>query len=119
MTLFNLPRIKLVILRNKELFFLVSLFLFSITSTQLYNINKKQINNNYIDLINNIYFQKHIKYVFDGLQPRYKIIVHTVKQGETFNKILLKYQIPESEIKKIKKVYIKKVMLIILRQDKK
>jgi murein DD-endopeptidase MepM/ murein hydrolase activator NlpD len=108
MTLFNLPRIKLVILRNKELFFLVSLFLFSITSTQLYNINKKQINNNYIDLINNIYFQKHIKYVFDGLQPRYKIIVHTVKQGETFNKILLKYQIPESEIKKIKKSLYKK-----------
>ena len=103
MTIFNLPKIKLVVLKNKELFFLVLLFLFSITSTQIYNLNKKKINNNYIDLINNTYFQKHIKHVFDGLQPRYKNIAHVVKQGETFNKILKEYKISDSEIKKIKK----------------
>ena len=108
MTLFNLLRIKLVMLKNKELFFLVLLFIFSIITTKLYNLNKRQINNNYIDLINNIYFKKHINHIFDNLQPRYKIIVHTVKQGETFNKILLEYQIPESEIKKIKKSLDKK-----------
>ena len=103
MTTFNLPKIKLVIIKNRELFFLILLFLFSITSTQLYNSNKEQVNKNYIDLINNIYFQKNIKHLFDGLQPRYKVTTHTVKQGETFNKILVEYRIPDSEIRKIKK----------------
>ena len=119
MTVFNLPRIKLVMLKNKELFFLVLLFLFSITSTQVYNLNKKQINKNYINLINNIYFQKHVKYVFDDLQPRYEIIVHVVKQGETFNQILMEYQISESEIRKIKKSLGKKKNVNTLRTGQK
>jgi murein DD-endopeptidase MepM/ murein hydrolase activator NlpD len=119
MTVFNLPRIKLVMLKNKELFFLVLLFLFSITSTQVYNLNKKQINKNYINLINNIYFQKHVKYVFDDLQPRYEIIVHAVKQGETFNQILMEYQISDSEIRKIKKSLGKKNNVNSLRTGQK
>jgi len=119
MTQFNLPKIKLVLLKNKELFFLILLFFFSITSTQVYNSNKKQINNNYIDLINNIYFQKQIKHVFDGLQPRYKTTVHTVKQGETFNKILMEYKIPEYEIKKIKESLDKKNNINNLRAGQK
>ena len=102
MTIFNLSKIKLIILKNVELFFLVLLILFSIVSTQIYNLNKQETNRNYIDLINNIYFQKNIKHIFDDLPPRYKTTIHTVKQGETFNKILVEYQIPESEIKKIK-----------------
>ena len=102
MTIFNLSKIKLIILKNVELFFLVLLILFSIVSTQIYNLNKQETNRNYIDLINNIYFQKNIKHIFDDLPPRYKTTIHTVKQGETFNKILVEYQIPESEIKRIK-----------------
>ena len=107
MAKFNLTKIKLKIFKNKELFLLVILFLFSITSTQIYNLNKKQVNKNYINLINNTYFQKNLKHIFDGLQPRYQITEHTVRQGETFDKILKEYQVPESEIKIIKKVYIK------------
>jgi murein DD-endopeptidase MepM/ murein hydrolase activator NlpD len=103
MTIFNLSKIKLIIRKNVELFFLLSLIIFSILSTQIYNLNKQETNRNYIDLINNIYFQKNIKHIFDDLPPRYKTTIHTVKQGETFNKILVEYQIPESEIKKIKK----------------
>jgi len=99
----NLSKIRLKIFKNKELFFLILMFFFSITSTQIYNLNKKQINKNYISLINNTYFQKNLKHIFDGLQPRYKIIAHIVKQGETFDKILKEYQVPVSEIKKIKK----------------
>ena len=103
MAKFNLTKIKLKIFKNKELFFLVVLFFFSITSTQIYNLNKKQVNKNYINLINNTYFQKNLKHIFDGLQPRYQITEHTVRQGETFDKILKEYQVPESEIKIIKK----------------
>ena len=84
MAIFNLPKIKLVMLKNKELFFLVLLFIFSITSTQIYNLNKKKINKNYINLINNIYFQKQVNHIFESLEPRYKIITHTIKRGETF-----------------------------------
>ena len=103
MTKINLSKIKLKIFKNKELFFLILLFFFSITSTKIYNLNKKQINKNYISLINNTYFQKNLEHIFDELQPRFKIINHTVKQGETFDKILKEYQIPEGEIKQIKK----------------
>jgi len=103
MAIFSLPKIKLVMFKNKELFFLILLFIFSITSTQIYNLNKKKINKNYIDLINNIYFQKQVNHIFESLEPRYKIITHTIKKGETFNKILKEYLIPETEIKKIKK----------------
>ena len=108
MTKVNLSKIRLKIFKNKELFFLILMFFFSITATQIYNLNKKQVNKNYISLINNTYFQKNIKYIFDGLQPRYKIINHIVKQGETFDKILKEYQVPENEIKKIKKSLNKK-----------
>ena len=107
MTKINLSKIRLQIFKNKELFLLLFLFFFSVASTQLYNLNKKQINRNYNSLINNTYFQKNLKHIFDDLEPRYEITEHTVKQGETFDKILKEYQIPEIEIKKIKKKLIK------------
>ena len=107
MTRINLSKIRLLISKNKELFLLILLFVFSITSTQIYNLNKKQINKNFYKLINNTYFQKNLKHIFDGLEPRYEITEHIVKQGETLDKILKKYQLPENEIKKIKKYLIK------------
>jgi murein DD-endopeptidase MepM/ murein hydrolase activator NlpD len=84
------------------------LVLITIVSTQIYNVNKGKINKNYVSVINNIYFQKNLKHVLDNLEPRYVIIEHKVTQGETFDKILNKYQIPKSEIKKIKKILSKK-----------
>ena len=107
MTKINLSKIRLQILKNKELFLLLFLFLFSVGITQIYNLNKKQINKNYNSLINNTYFQKNIKHILDSLEPRYLTIEHIVKQGETFDGILKKYQVPESEIKKVKKNLIK------------
>jgi murein DD-endopeptidase MepM/ murein hydrolase activator NlpD len=107
MTKINLSKIRLLISKNKELFLLIILFIFSITITQIYNLNKKQINKNFYKLINNTYFQKNLRHIFDDLKPRYEITEHIVKQGETFDKILKKYQLPENEIKKIKKHLIK------------
>jgi len=83
------------------------LLLISVASTTFYNDYKKLINENYKDVINNIYFQKSISQIFDNLTPRYKSIEHKISSGETFNKILNNYSVPEDEIIKIKKNLIK------------
>ena len=105
---FKLHKIQLKIKKNKELFLLITLILITIVSIQIYNINKNKINKSYVSLINNIYFQKNLKHILDALEPRYIIIEHKIVQGETFDKILNKHQVPESEIKKIKKSLSKK-----------
>ncbi len=105
---FKLHKIQLKIKKNKELFLLITLILITVVSIQIYNVNKNKINKSYVSLINNIYFQKNLKHILDNLEPRYIIIEHKIVQGETFDKILNKYQIPESEIKKIKKILSKK-----------
>ena len=105
---FKLNKIQLIIKKNKELVLLITLILITIVSIQIYNVNKNKINKNYVSLINNIYFQKNLKHILDNLEPRYIIIEHKIVQGETFDKILNKHQIPESEIKKIKKSLSKK-----------
>ena len=105
---FKLHKIQLKIKKNKELFLLITLILITIVSIQIYNVNKNKVNKNYISLINNIYFQKNLKHILDNLEPRYIIIEHKIVQGETFDKILNKHQIPESEIKKIKRILSKK-----------
>ena len=105
---FKLHKIQLKIKKNKELFLLITLILITVVSIQIYNVNKNKINKSYVSLINNIYFQKNLKHILDNLEPRYIIIEHKIVQGETFDKILNKHQIPESEIKKIKKSLSKK-----------
>ena len=105
---FKLHKIQLKIKKNKELFFLITLILITIVSIQTYNVNKNKVNESYVSLINNIYFQKNLKHILYNLEPRYIIIEHKIVQGETFDKILNKHQIPESEIKKIKKSLSKK-----------
>ena len=105
---FKLNKIQLMIKKNKELFLLITLILITVVSIQIYNVNKNKINKSYVSLINNIYFQKNLKHILDNLEPRYIIIEHKIVQGETFDKILNKHQIPKSEIKKIKKILSKK-----------
>ena len=104
-------------IKNLEFSFLLVLILISIISTQIYNSGKKRINQNYINLINNTYFQKNIKYIFDNLVPRYVDIEHKISKGETFDKILTNYKIPESEIRKIKKNLSNKNVLNNLRTN--
>ena len=89
--------------KNIEIVFLIILLLTVITSTTFYNNKKNLINENYKDLINNIYFQKSINQIFDNLIPRYKNIKHKISKGETFDKILNNYLIPNEEIIRIKK----------------
>jgi murein DD-endopeptidase MepM/ murein hydrolase activator NlpD len=101
--IFSSKKIIQIIKKNIEITFFLLLLLITISTTSIYNKNKALINKNYKDLINNIYFQKSINQIFDNLVPRYKNIDHKVSRGETFDKILNKYSIPDEEINQIKK----------------
>ena len=100
---FGSNKIIKIIKKNIEITFLFLLLLITISSTSIYNEKKVLIDENYKNLINNIYFQKSINQIFDHLVPRYKNIDHKISSGETFDKILNNYSIPNEEINQIKK----------------
>ena len=101
--IFSSNKIIKIIKKNIEITFLFMLLLITILSTNIYNEKKVLIDENYKNLINNIYFQKSINQIFDNLVPRYKNIDHKISSGETFDKILNNYSIPNEEINQIKK----------------
>ncbi len=101
--IFSSNKIIKIIKKNIEITFLFLLLLITILSTSAYNEKKVLIDENYKNLINNIYFQKSINQIFDNLVPRYKNIDHKISSGETFDKILNNYSIPNEEINQIKK----------------
>ncbi|MDB4070148.1 peptidoglycan DD-metalloendopeptidase family protein [Candidatus Pelagibacter sp.] len=101
--IFSSNKIIKIIKKNIEITFLFLLLLITISSTSIYNEKKILIDENYKNLINNIYFQKSINQIFDNLVPRYKNINHKISSGETFDKILNNYSIPNEEINRIKK----------------
>ncbi|MDA7838229.1 peptidoglycan DD-metalloendopeptidase family protein [Candidatus Pelagibacter sp.] len=101
--IFSSNKIIKIIKKNIEITFLFLLLLITILSTSIYNEKKVLTDENYKNLINNIYFQKSINKIFDNLIPRYKNIDHKISSGETFDKILNNYSIPNEEIAKIKK----------------
>ena len=101
--IFSSNKIIKMIKKNIEITFLFLLLLITISSTTIYNKKKALIDENYKNLINNIYFQKSINQIFDNLVPRYKNIDHKISNGETFDKILNNYSIPNEEINQIKK----------------
>ena len=100
--IFSSNKIIKIIKKNIEITFLFLLMLITISSTHIYNEKKVLIKENYKNLINNIYFQKSINQIFDNLVPRYKNIDHKISSGETFDKILNNYSIPNEEINQIK-----------------
>ena len=113
----NLKSLRKLIKINVQISFLFLLLLITISSTKFYNDKKKIINTNYKDVINNIYFTKSLDYVFNNLSPKYKSINHKVSQGETFDKILKSYFVPEDEINKIKNILNKNYNLNTLKTN--
>ena len=101
--IFSSNKIIKIIKKNIEITFLFLLLFITISSTTIYNEKKILVDENYKNLINNIYFQKSINQIFDNLVPRYKNINHKISSGETFDKILNNYSIPNEEINQIKK----------------
>ncbi|MDC0043759.1 peptidoglycan DD-metalloendopeptidase family protein [Candidatus Pelagibacter sp.] len=100
----HLNKIQIKIKKNLEAILLSFLILITIASTQIYNLNKEKINKNYIELVNNIYFQKTLEHIFNNFQPKYLNVQHKVEKGETLNKILSLYNVPEKEIEEIIKI---------------
>ena len=102
--IFNLNKIQKIIKKNSEIGFLFLLIVITVASTTFYNNQKKIINENYRDVINNVYFQKSITHIINALSPKYKGVDHKINKGETFNKILKSYDVPDGEIIKIQKI---------------
>jgi len=101
--IFRLNKTVKFIKKNIEIVLTFSMMFITVASTTLYNSNKMLINENYKNVINNIYFQKSINQIFNNLKPRYKSIDHKISSGETFDKILNNYSVPNEEILEIKK----------------
>ena len=106
MMIFKLNGLSKFLKKNTEILFLFLLVLITIASTTFYNNKKVLIDKNYKEVINNVYFQKSVNHIFNILTPRYKRIKHKISIGETFDKILKKYSIPNDEISKVKKILV-------------
>ena len=104
-----LKNFKYKIKKNLEIFTLILLIIATAIFTAIFNHKKNIVNNNYNNFINNIYLKKTLNQIIDNLKPKYKKINHTVKSGETFDKILKDYSIDKEEIIIIKKNLKKKV----------
>ena len=105
--------------KNSEIFSLFVIIVIAVVSTSYYNYSKKKIYNNYKTILNNIYLKKTLNYTFNNLEPRFKKISHNVSVGETFDNILKRYDLQESEIVEIKENVSKKVNLNKLNTEQK
>ena len=114
-----LNKLKKKLTNNTEIIALGLLLITTILSTTYYNFNKQKIYNNYKNIINNVYFKKTINHFFENLEPKFKTVVHVIKEGETFDKILKSYYIKEDEILSVKKKLSKRVNLNKLTTNQK
>ena len=101
-------KLKKLIKKNQELMLLVSTTLIVVLLMQTFNFIKEERKKHLFGILNNIYFEKTLENVIKNLDPKYINIEHKISPGETFNNILIKYQVPLKEINKIKKVLSKK-----------
>ncbi len=103
-----LKNFKNKIRKNFEILSLVLLIFVTASSTTYFNYKKNNEEKTYASFVNNIYFNKSLKHIINGLEPKYIKIKHKIKSGETFDKILENYSIEKKEIIKIKKYLNKK-----------
>ena len=104
----KLSKLKKLIKKNQELLLLISTTLIVVLLMQAFNFIKEERKKHLFGILNNIYFEKTLENVIKNLDPKYINIEHQISPGETFNNILIKYQVPLKEINKIKKVLSKK-----------
>ena len=104
----KIPKFSSLIKKNAEFFFLISTALIVVVLMQIFNFLKEERKQTLFNILNNIYFEKTLHNIIENLNPRYLNIEHKISQGENFNSILKKHQIPIKEIEKIKKILSKK-----------
>ena len=87
--------------KNQELSFVILLIITSVILTQLFQVSKNQSTKEYLKVINNLYFQKTVKNIFEGFQPKYLKVEHKIKNNESINNILKNYGGPKKEVNNI------------------
>ncbi|WP_435114202.1 peptidoglycan DD-metalloendopeptidase family protein [Candidatus Pelagibacter bacterium nBUS_36] len=97
--------------KGGEFFPLVAVIILTVALTSYFNQEKKNNKKNYNNFIDNVYLKKTLNHIINNLEPKYKRIKHKIKSGETFDKILDKYEIDKDEIIEIKNSLSKKVNL--------
>ena len=90
-----------LIKKNQELSFVILLIITSVILTQLFQVSKNQSTKEYLKVINNLYFQKTVKNIFEGFQPKYLKVEHKIKNNESINNILKNYGVPKKEVNNI------------------
>ena len=106
---------------------LLFLIFFTVFVTYFYNLNKTNQINYLNKSLKNIYLNKTIKKITSGLKPRYINIEYKVEQGDTYESIINKLDIPNIEkkiflntVKKNKNIKILKLnQKIFFKIDKK
>ena len=106
-----LKKIPKIIKQNNQIITLSVSIILTIMLITLFNYKKNIDNQNFNNLINNIYLKKTLNHIFNNLEPKYKRIIHKIKSGETFDKILKIYSIENKEILQIKKHLSKEINL--------
>ena len=111
-----IKNLKYKLKKNFEISSLILLILLTVISTTFFNYKKNNEKKTYAEFIDNVYFNKSLKYIIDGLEPKFKKVKHKIQYGETFDKILENYSVEKSEIIKIKNSLKKKVNLNKLKK---
>ena len=94
------------LLRNKPYqFVLVIILTITIIILNYYSVAKNNQKQSILNSLDNIYLNKSLNFLMDNLNPRYEIIKLKITEGDTFEKILDKTNIPSNE----KKIIIKKL----------
>ena len=104
-----IKKITALFIKNLNILGLIFLTIITITISSFFNHQKKIDNQKYNNFINNIYFKKTLNEIINNLEPRYKVYIHKIKSGETFDKILENYSINKEEIRAIKESLLKKI----------
>ena len=114
-----ISKFKIKFKNYSEIIALIILVLITIISTSYFNYTQKKIINNYKVMIDNIYFKKTVNHFLNNLEPKFIKINHQISTGETFDSILEKYSVKNSEISEIKRNLSKKINLNKLNTNQK
>ncbi len=82
---------------NTYLISLLSVLFFTIIFTNLYTSYKEKQENSFLNFFNNIYLKKTINFTISNLNPKFSHKNYKIKKGDTFQKIILKLELPYKE----------------------
>ena len=102
-----------------HLLWLFLLLAISVLVTNFYERNKNSQYDNLIKTLNNLYFQKSIAKITSNLQDRFAEFEYLVKEGDNYESIINKIEIPKNEKKLFLETVKKNNKIKILRPKQK